>query len=215
MDRILYLVYPTWRRGGHREKEAAVPPFKDTLTVTCSSRIQKSVRKLAMLCVDEADEWQLHTCRSRSKRLDKLAISNRQVAIQGMPAISDEDGRYIAKTLLAMRGANQKTHKALHEDGQLKLHPRPFAYKGTSHAWMRNLKMRGRLEDWAREPALPDGPARRKNPLDSTTCPECKTAQDTKTHKLQVKVGFCQLQWKQCLNILHQAMAMSVWIGMV
>ena len=64
--------------------------------------------------------------------IGKLAISNRQAAIQGMPAISDVDGRYNGKALMAMRGVNQKVHKSLREDGRSKLHPRPIAYKGAS-----------------------------------------------------------------------------------
>ena len=46
-----------------------------------------------------------------------------------MPAITMEDGRYITKASLAMRGGNQKIHKALHENGSLELRPKPFTYK--------------------------------------------------------------------------------------
>lgn len=181
-----------------KRKKKPSPVSKTPSLQSAGADFKEKVIKVAMQCVDEADERESHTCQSRPNRLEKLSISNRQVAIQGMPAISDEDRRYIAKALLAMRGVNQKIHKALHDYGHLKLHPVPFTYKGTSHAWIRNLRSRQGLEDWTKEPALPDGPARRKQPLDSISCPECETAQDTKTHRLPVKVGFCQLRCKQC-----------------
>ena len=125
-------------------ESSSSPPLSNTPSLQRAvPEAKHRVRKVAMLCVYEADEWQLHTCRIRSNRLDKLTITNRHAAIQGMPAISVEDGRYIAKALLAMRGVNQEIHKVLHEDGRLKLDPRPSAYTGTSHAWMRNLKLQG------------------------------------------------------------------------
>lgn len=95
-------------------------------------------------------------------RLGKLAISSRQAAIQGMLAITEEDGRYIAKALLAMRGVNQKICKAMRENGNLKLHPKPFVYKGTPHAWLRNLRVRDGLADWAKELVLPEGPVQKE-----------------------------------------------------
>ena len=84
------------------------------------------------------------------------------------------------------------------------------------YARMRNLKMNARLEDWAKGPKLPDGTARRRKPLDSMICHECKIAQDTKTHMLQVNVGLLLIELQAMFKyFLHQAMSMSVWIAMV
>ena len=51
----------------------------------------------------------------------------------------------IMKAILAMRGINQKKHKFQHAEGTLELLPRPMAYKGTAHAWLRNL---GKMEEY-------------------------------------------------------------------
>jgi hypothetical protein len=120
-----------------------------------------------------------------------------------MPAISEDDSSYITKALLAMRGVNQKVHKKMHEEGTLKLFPKPFAYKGTSHSWLRNLKRPEDADDWTTEPALPDGPLQKRKPLKVIICPEpqCGHMQSTKSRKLQVKVGFCQLTCQGCRSI--------------
>ena len=117
-----------------------------------------------------------------------------------MPAIHIEDSRYITKALLAMRGVNQSIHKKMHDEGTLLLQPKPFAYKGTSHSWMRNLRKPESAGNWTLEPALPDGPSVKRIPLKMITCPEadCRRSQATKMHKLQVKIGFCQLTCQTC-----------------
>ena len=106
----------------------------------------------------------------------------------------------MTKALLAMRGVNQKIRKKLHDEGSLKLLAKPFAYKGTSHSWMRNLKRPEDAENWTLEPALPYGPQQKRKPLTVITCPvpECRHPQATTSHKLQVKVGFCQLKCQAC-----------------
>ena len=60
----------------------------------------------------------------------------------GTPIIDKQDAELITKAILAMRGINQKEHKGEHEAGILMLMPRPMAYKGTAHAWLRNLGKR-------------------------------------------------------------------------
>ena len=97
-----------------------------------------------------------------------------------------------------MRGVNQKTHKDAHVDGNLKLFPKPFAFKGTSHSWMRNLKRSDSTTERAREPALPDGPTPIQKRLRTIASPDCKVSQCTKSHRLHVKVGFCRLTCQKC-----------------
>ena len=93
-------------------------------------------RKVAMHCVKKEDEWNFRTCEARRSRLEAIAISNRHVAIKGMPQLSEEDARRISSAILAMRGVNQKKKKKkqAHQGRNLKLHQRPLAYKGLSRA---------------------------------------------------------------------------------
>ena len=165
------------------------------------AEFKRRVRLVTKVSVDEADEWQLTTCTNVTNRLAPLAISSRQAAIKGMPEIDEEDSKYITRALLAMRGVNQKIHKIAHDAGSLKLYPKPFAFKGTSHAWMRNLKKKDQMQDWTVEPALPDGPRLIKKPLSFILCPACKSQQSTKSHRLQVKVGFCQFICQRCRTV--------------
>ena len=190
----LYALYAL--HGGCSEIEALKkkhPLMKTASLQSAVAAFKKRVRPVAKVSADEKDEWKLATCIHVSNRLQPLAISSRQAAIQGMPALTDEDSIYIAQALLAMRGINQEIHKAMHADGNLKLLPKPFAYKGTSHSWMRNLKRPESTADWTREPAMPDGPYPVRKPLKTISCPECKSIQSRTTHRLQVKVGVCQL----------------------
>ena len=167
------------------------------------AEFKKRIRLVAKVSTDEADEWHLATCTNVSNRLQPMAIASRQPAIQGMPALTYDEECYVPQALLAMRGINQKIHKARHSEGILKLTPKPFAFKGTSHAWMRNLKKPSGINDWTKEPALPDGPLPIQKQLKTIACPECGRSQSTKSHKLQVKVGFCQMtcQNKECRNV--------------
>ena len=98
-------------------------------------------------------------------------------------------------------GVNQKKHKLLHEEGTLKLLPRPMAYKGTAHAWLRNL---GKLEghaDWTGDPREPDQRGREQDVLNEVKCPECEDTQSTKDYKLHSKVGFSQIKCKTCQEV--------------
>ena len=93
---------------------------------------------------------------TRGNRLQKLAISNKHAGINGTPVISRCDAELITKAILAMRGINQKKHKAEHDAGMLKLIPRPMAYKGMAHAWLRNLGRLDEYDDWTAKPSKPD-----------------------------------------------------------
>ena len=63
---------------------------------------------------------------ARINRLQGLAISNKHAVMNGTPIIEEKDARIIVKAILAMRWVNQKKHKMLHEEGHLKLIPRPM-----------------------------------------------------------------------------------------
>ena len=84
------------------------------------------------------DEVHTKVSYMRGNRLQKLAISNKHASIMGTPIINKQDAELITKAMLAMRGIIQKKHKLEHDEGNLKLLPRPMAYKGTAHAWLMN-----------------------------------------------------------------------------
>lgn len=183
------------------KKSRESPLAKTPSLQSAVADFKRRVRQVAKTCVEVADEWELQTWPNRSNRIAKLTISSKQAAIQGMPALVEDDAKYITKALLAMREVNQKVHKAAHDDGNLKLLPKPFAYKGTPHSWMRNLRKPCEVDDWTREPALPDGLIVRKQPLNTIACPFCLSHQDTRMHRLRVKFGFCQPTCQKCRSV--------------
>ena len=150
------------------------PLMKTTFLQSAVSDFKRRVRLISKVSTDEKDERCLSTCTNISNRLEPMAISSRQAAIQGMPALTEDESIYIAQALFAMRGVNQKAHKQLHAEGKLQIFPKPFAYKGTSQSWMRNIKKPSEIADWTREPALPDGPIPTTKLLRSISCPDCK-----------------------------------------
>ena len=79
--------------------------------------------------------------------MEGLAISNRHAAIRGMPKLNDDDARRVTAAILAMRGVNQRKQKLTHQDGNLKLHRRPLAYKTLSRALLRNCANAKNSED--------------------------------------------------------------------
>ena len=103
------------------------------------------------------EEWNIHTCDARKNRFETIAISNRHAAIKGMPKLSDQDARKVNSAILAMRGVNQKNKQA-HQEGKLKLHRRPLAYKGLSRAWLRNFVNIKEEDDWTKAPLIEDKP---------------------------------------------------------
>ena len=122
-----------------RERQKTQPHEKAETLQTAIAGFKKRVRKITKQCTREEDELYTNVSYARINRLQGLAITNKHAAIVGTPIIDEKDARTIVKAILAMRGVNQKKHKMLHEEGHLKLIPRPMAYKGTAHAWLRNL----------------------------------------------------------------------------
>ena len=55
-----------------------------------------------------------------------------------MPEMTEHDARRATAAILAMRVGNQQKQQLIYQDGNLKLHRRPMAYKGLSRAWLRN-----------------------------------------------------------------------------
>ena len=85
-------------------------------------------------------EEEIHTKVSiaTGNRLQSISISNKHAGIVGMPAVDNDDAELVMKAILAMRGINQKKHKAEYAAGTLMLTQIPMSYKGTAHAWLRN-----------------------------------------------------------------------------
>ena len=196
---VLYALHGGCRDYLVRMKEK--PLSKVESLQSALANFKRRIRRVMTSCTDEDDEWQMRTCYAVSNRLDKIAITNKHTAIQGLPILEEEDAKLITTAILAMRGINQKRHKDLWMRGLLRLMPRPMAYKGTAHAWLRNL---GSLHDklsWVDEPPLPDGPAVQKVPLSTIICPMCQHMQDTEHHELRSKLGFHQLTCQRCRQV--------------
>ena len=151
-----------------------------------------------MHCTKKEDEWHLHTCEARSNRMEELAISNKHAGIKGMPRLEEEEARKVTAAVLAMRGVNQRKQKQVHQEGNLKLHRRPLAYKGLSRAWLRNLNKARQEDDWTLKPKFIDKPAVSRIPLKQIGCPECGFRHDTARNRLRAKIGFGQLTCKRC-----------------
>ena len=184
-----------------RGKQKTQPHLKAETLQTAIANFKKRVRKIAKQCTKEEDELYTSVSYARVNRLQSLAISNKHAAIKGTPIIEEEDARIIVKAILAMRGVNQKKHKILHEQGHLKLIPRPMAYKGTAHAWLRNLGNMEQHRDWTKEPRNPDPLTREQEVLSEIMCPECDASQSTKNQKLHTKNGYSQIKCKECHEV--------------
>ena len=131
-------------------------PLKKLETLqTAIARFEAKVRKLTTHCTDREDEAQMKTSYARGNRLEDLAISNKQTGIKGMPIITNDEAGVITGAILAMRVINQRKHKEAHDQGTLRLVRRPKAYKGTAHAWLRNLKGIESQACWATELSTP------------------------------------------------------------
>ena len=96
---------------------------------------------------------------------------------------------------------NQKKHTILHEEGHLKLIPRPMAYKGTAHAWLRNLRGMEQHEDWIKQPKNPDPMEKEKEVLSEIRCPECDASQGTHGQKLHTEAGYSQIKCQECQEV--------------
>ena len=119
----------------------------------------------------------------------------------GVPSVNDNDAELIVEAIFAMRGVNQKKHKALHEEVVLKLLPRPMAYKGTAHAWLRNIGQLDENENWTEAPKDPDPIPEDQQILEEIKCLECEGTQSTKEHKLFSRNGLSQNKCKPCPEV--------------
>ena len=88
------------------------------------------VRNICLVCIGEADEWQLQTSYRRQNRLQSIAICNKHAAIRGTPNLSEEEKALVTVALIATRGASTKKHKEQHKKGDLKLLEKTLSYKG-------------------------------------------------------------------------------------
>lgn len=151
---ILYAIHEGCQEMVEKQKEK---PLRKTESLQAAiAKFNSRARKVTLHCAEEGDEWRLKTNYANSNRLEKLGVTNKHASIQGAPRIGNEDAKLIVKALLVMRGVSQKKQKDALVNGTLKLLPRPLAYKGIAHAWVRNL---GKLEEhtsWLKELALPD-----------------------------------------------------------
>ena len=87
------------------------------------------MRKVAKHCVSQEDEWMFQTCNRRDNRLQPLAVHNKHASIKGIPQLTPKMVEEAAKVIILLKGVYQKKHKAAHENGQLRLHRKPMAYK--------------------------------------------------------------------------------------
>ena len=118
-----------------------------------------------------------------------------------MPTINEEDARRVTSAVLAMRGVNQRMQKQSHQDGHLKLHRRPLAYKGLSRAWLRNYSMAKEADDWTKAPKHEEDRGERVIPLNQVRCPACNYSHETANNKMRTKVGFGNLTCKRCRQV--------------
>ena len=146
--------------------------------------------------MDEGDEHHMATSYAGGNRLKPLGIDNRHASIAGMPMLTNEDGKMVTQAILAMRGVSQKEHELMHDEGNLELQVRPMAYKGTSIAWMRSLSI-SMQENWIEEPAIPDGPALKKEILKQVACPKCGRTKRIDDLKVKGKFGFSLMKCKK------------------
>ena len=75
------------------------------------SEFKAAVRKVMVFCCDTKDEHLFRACPSRQNRLIDLAIGNKQVAIQGMPCIPEDEAETIVADILSFKGMCSKNKK--------------------------------------------------------------------------------------------------------
>ena len=79
--------------------------------------------------------------------------------------------------------------------------PRPMAYKGTAHAWLRNIGRLDEHEDWTSEPRTHERRHQAQEELKEIRCAICTQRQSTENHKLNGKVGFSQIKCNACEEV--------------
>ena len=184
-----------------RKKQRCEPLAKVETLQTAIAKFKARIRKVARRCTKEEDEMYSKVSYARENRLQSIAISNKHAGIVGMPIIKQEEAELIMKAILAMRGINQKKHKIQHEEGALELLPRPMAYKGTAHAWLRNLGKMEEYEDWTGKARNPEEQQHEQEELKDILCPQCMRKQCTKQHTLNGKAGFSQIKCQTCEEV--------------
>jgi len=75
------------------------------------AKFKRRCRKIALICLDEHDDWHLQVSYRRQNRFQSMAISNKHAAIKGTPDVTDEENMLVAQALLAMRGARLRSTK--------------------------------------------------------------------------------------------------------
>ena len=198
----MYILYTL-----HGGKVTANPMAKTLSLQTAIKQFKTRARKVAQHCIAKEDEWQLQPCEARKNRMEALAICNKHAGIKGMPRLNDQEAKRVTAAVLAMRGVNQKKQKLAHQEGNLKLHRRPMAYKGLSRAWLRNLTKASHQDDWTVRSKTPDKPESAKIPLKRIGCPKCSFMQDTAKHRLRAKIGYGQMTCQRC----RHATKSSTW----
>jgi len=164
-------------------------------------QLKRRTRKVALHCIRKEEEWQLHTCEARRNRMEVLAISNKHAGVRGMPDLDGQEATSVTASVLAMRGVNQRKQKQAHQEGNLKLHRRPMAYKGLSRAWLRNLTKARREDDWTIKPKEADAHEVEQIPLKQIGCPECGFIQNTAKNRLRAKIGYGQMTCQRCRHV--------------
>ena len=100
----LYALYMCKGMGEERKTEYLENPLKahESLQKAVAA-FKKQCRRVRIMCIDEGDEHNLHTCYSQVNRLKVMGISNRHAAIMGMPTLNEEDATMVTQAVLAMR----------------------------------------------------------------------------------------------------------------
>ena len=179
----------------HSKKIEIDPLASDKPLLSDITTFKSRIRRVSTYCMKEEEEWVVSTSYSRENRLKKVAVDNKHAAIQGMPKIKACEAESILKMILTMKGATSKKQKAEHEQGFLKLQPRPLTYKGTARNWCTHLELR---EDWTANDLEIQSPTPRQMHLKYVICPACMEYTHTKEMKLKNQQHFSNLKCQAC-----------------
>ena len=84
------------------------------------AEFKSAARMVRLHSIRVEDEWILNTCYARKNRLLKIAVSNKQAAICGMPVVSAEDAEMLLQTILNLSCLNKKPHAESWTSGELR-----------------------------------------------------------------------------------------------
>ena len=180
-------------KGKDQGKEGLVD--KTTLQTELKD-FKAAVRRVAMHCCSEDQEWCFATTYSRQNRLKELAICNKHAGFRRMPYVEKETATVVVKCILDMKGATTRKHKNAHEKGALRLKAKPLTYRG-GQAWEKRLHI---LNDWVSNPVEPMGKAatQKSTSLEIVKCPSCSRGQDVRNSKLFVNSAISNIKRKHC-----------------